>query len=333
MAHFVVDFACFCFLYGCFAVSIADRQAIVMGLLLYNVLAFGLQPLIGALADRYPKAPIAVVGCAFLLAGLLLHTISWFALVLSGFGNACFHIGGGIDSLVHAKGRATRSGIFVSSGAVGVVLGTLYGGHADFSLYVPVFLVGLCLAFILFFAPNQGAGEPEAIFKQGRFDISAYGVLGLCFVSIVVRAYAGAIIPGEWRNDLYLAPILLGIVAAAGKAAGGFAADRFGAKTVGVVTLGVSIPLLCLGGANAAWILLGILLFNMTMPITLCAIASVLPESPGLSFGITTLGLLIGTLPIFFVAVNPAPARVLIAGLTAISGGCILFSTTNRTAK
>ncbi|NLM14719.1 MAG: hypothetical protein GX218_02545 [Clostridiaceae bacterium] len=40
-------------------------------------------------------------------------------LIIVALGNACFHTGGGIDSLINARGRMSRSGIFVSSGVVG----------------------------------------------------------------------------------------------------------------------------------------------------------------------------------------------------------------------
>jgi len=42
----------------------------------------------------------------------------------------------------------------------------------------------------------------------------------------------------------------------------------------------------------------------MTMSITLGILVSVLKEKPGLAFGITTIGLFLGTAPIFFISVN-----------------------------
>jgi FSR family fosmidomycin resistance protein-like MFS transporter len=47
--------------------------------------------------------------------------------------------------------------------------------------------------------------------------------------------------------------------------------------------------------------ILGIFLFNLTMPVTLAAIANMLPGRAGLAFGLTTLALIIGAYPTFTV--------------------------------
>jgi hypothetical protein len=47
--------------------------------------------------------------------------------------------------------------------------------------------------------------------------------------------------------------------------------------------------------------IIGVMFFSMTMAITLAILVSVLKKTPGLAFGITTIGLFLGTLPIFFV--------------------------------
>ena len=56
----------------------------------------------------------------------------------------------------------------------------------------------------------------------------------------------------------------------------------------------------------------------MTMAITLGGLVSVLPENPGVAFGVTTLGLLLGTLPTFFF---PMPGRVVCNILIVILSG------------
>ena len=47
--------------------------------------------------------------------------------------------------------------------------------------------------------------------------------------------------------------------------------------------------------------LIGVMFFSMTMSITLAILVSVLKKTPSLAFGLTTIGLFLGTLPIFFV--------------------------------
>ena len=46
------------------------------------------------------------------------------ACIIAGIGNALFHVGGGIDVLNISEKKASLSGIFVSTGAMGIFLGS-----------------------------------------------------------------------------------------------------------------------------------------------------------------------------------------------------------------
>jgi FSR family fosmidomycin resistance protein-like MFS transporter len=46
--------------------------------------------------------------------------------------------------------------------------------------------------------------------------------------------------------------------------------------------------------------ILAILLFNMTMPITLTALSNILYHNKGMAFGLLTFALFIGVLPVFW---------------------------------
>ena len=108
-SHYCVDFACFYMLFFGFRNSLppagATLDTVSMGFLLYNILAFGLQPLIGYACDARKDIPIALIGCGLLLLGLALISFPWTSLVLCALGNACFHIGGRISSLVQSDGK------------------------------------------------------------------------------------------------------------------------------------------------------------------------------------------------------------------------------------
>ena len=123
------------------------------------------------------------------------------------------------------------------------------------------------------------------------------------FFIVVLRSYIGTIIPVSW-NAVELLVIVPSICAMLGKAIGGVLGDKFGARRVGIISLLLSIICFIIGKEVVYIGLLGILLFNITMPITLCILASKLPNDLGLAFGITTLGLLIGVIPSFFVLVQ-----------------------------
>jgi FSR family fosmidomycin resistance protein-like MFS transporter len=85
-----------------------------------------------------------------------------------------------------------------------------------------------------------------------------------------------------------------------GKIFGGIIADRFGwIKTV-LIALALATPLIVFGGKEHIAALTGIFLFQMTMPVTLAALALWIPGKPAFAFGMACLALLIGTLPSFF---------------------------------
>ena len=82
-----------------------------------------------------------------------------------------------------------------------------------------------------------------------------------------------------------------------GKFFGGILGDRYGYKEVGIFGLIVSLPLLILGHNIPILGMLGALLFNLTMAITLFLIIDVFGKYKGFAFGLTTLSLVIAFLP------------------------------------
>jgi hypothetical protein len=61
----------------------------------------------------------------------------------------------------------------------------------------------------------------------------------------------------------------------------------------------ISAPLLTFFAQIPAIAILGIFLFNLSMPITLICLAQMLPGKSGFAFGLTALALIIGTWPMF----------------------------------
>ena len=105
-----------------------------------------------------------------------------------------------------------------------------------------------------------------------------------------------------------------------GKAIGGLLIDSIGIKkTVLISTVG-ALPFLLLGNNIMTISLIGIMMFSMTMAITLGIIVSELKKYPGVAFGLTTLGLFLGALPIFFFRINTVlTSYIIITSLTIIS--------------
>ncbi|MDO4568370.1 MAG: hypothetical protein Q4B99_05350 [Clostridia bacterium] len=321
IAHFFVDAVCFFMLFGAVRNSIGDSQVFIYGLLVYNAVAFGMQPLIGMLCDKLHALSISTWGCFLLAMGALLGGVPWLSICLCGLGNAAFHVGGGIDSLVYADGKLARSGIFVASGALGVATGTLaasggwlHGSPMEASL--PVLLMGICGLVCVFFLRDIPA-EEYSVKRFGATDAARSDsfVILICAAAVVVRSFAGANVQTQWGDAEWLV-LIPAACACAGKVLGGILSDRFGASFVAAVSLLLSVPFIALLSAYPVCCAIGLVLFNMAMPITLCAIAERLPSRPGLAFGITTLGLLIGAVPMFLFVLPETARTIAVALLT-----------------
>lgn len=326
LSHFAVDFSCLFLLFGAFSASAAAEQSLILGFLLYNALAFGLQFLLGALRDRFPRLPLASLGCALTLCALLLspsmRVVSPLAPVLiCALGNACFHVGGGVDTLLLANERMADSGVFVSSGSLGVLLGTL-AGKSGAAMAIPAVLMALCLLLSLLTRPCVGEARFHAANERRSFAV----LLTLLLSAVLLRSMVGFLVPMPWKSEpAYL--FLPACAAFLGKASGGFLADRFGARRVGFVSLfGAAILLVFLNRAPYLCAF-GILLFNIPMPITLCAICDLFPRNTGLAFGLSTLMLLLGFLPTLCLNLEASATLPLNAVLTALALICLLLAT------
>ena len=278
-SHAAVDFACFYILFARVAQAQSGRTAAV-AFLVYNLITFGLQPLFGFVIDYFRSFPAASIGCLLVLVGVCLpQSAALVGLVFAALGNAWFHVGAGSDTLLASHGRMWDSGMFVSSGALGVALGTL-AGQAQCSPAIPILLVAIPL-LLEWWLPTQYGGLLERYWiYSGKTSVPVTFLLLL--FAIAIRSFVGAAVPLPWKvGNLDL--LLAAVAAFVGKAFGGLLADLFGARRFGQQSFVLS--------------LIGIALFNIPMSITLCALADLLPLNTGLAFGLSTLALLVGMLP------------------------------------
>jgi len=328
-SHFVVDFACFVVLIGAFAAH-ATAAVVAGGFLVYNFIAFALQMPLGYAADvlRLRPSTLAVPGTLLVAVGVLMQSLPWVALAVCALGNALFHLGGGIDSLVNAKGGFARPGVFISFGALGVVTGTWVGAHRALPLAVVVLLLVACAGLQLL-VRQALPYRHQANFRLAPAPIARADVaIFLLMLVVLVRSLGGLLVDTPWKTGG------LAFVAAAcvfaGKFVGGMLADRFGARTVVIVSLAVSAPLVTILPANVVAGCIGLFCFNVMTAVTLVAIAARLPGHPGFAFGLTTLALFIGaTIPMLLLI--PPPTRPLILwGLIAVALVCGVLCTTNR---
>ena len=297
LTHCLIDATCIALVFALLTKYSLSGEYFFMLVILYNILAFGTQPFFGFLSDKkqIPKTT-ALVGIFLTILSLVTFFISpLITVILLGFGNSLFHVGGGVISLNLTPKKATAPGIYVAPGTIGLFVGAIYGKSASFSI-IPFFLL---LATSFYFVIVTKTPKIDYS-KQKNKKINNYLelVVLLLLFAIAIRALIGTVIVFPWKTNFALSIILiLGIFL--GKALGGIFADKFGWIKVGTFSLVASSVLLAFGSSNPFSGVLGIFLFNMAMPITLIAVSNTLQGYPGFSFGLTTLALIAGALPMF----------------------------------
>jgi len=296
LAHGVVDATCAAVIFSLLKVQSVTPTEFFGLVISYNVLAFAFQALIGLAVDRW-RAPrfAAVSGCILTAGSAVTIGISpLFSVFLAGIGNALFHVGAGTISLNLTPRRAAAPGVFVAPGVFGILIGTLVGKSGGFVSWPFVSLIAvLCIAIICLKAPKI---DYETTKKSKVPDFFELIVL-LLLLSIVVRSLIGTAMVFPWKSDLTLL-IALTCAVFLGKFFGGILADKFGWMRVAVTALLVSAPLLAFGAGIPYVAMIGMFLFNMTMPVTLVAVSNAIPGRPGFAFGLTCLALIAGVLPV-----------------------------------
>ena len=292
VAHFWVDLSC-AFLAFRFLAGTPD---FLLCLLVYNFCAFALQMPLGLWADGLDRnGAVAAAGC-LLTAAAFLVSIPLAAAVTAGVGNALFHLGGGIDALNASRQKAAALGVFVSPGAVGLYVGTRWGGGTAISaLLPPAGLLILAGSILLLCRRTMGSlRSGNAPVDTRPLGGSLWPLVPL-FLVVVLRSWMGLGQSFPWKAEWGL-PLVLAL--ALGKAAGGFLMDAVGPRRAAGWSLALAAALYLFSG-HAAPGLLAVFLFNMTMPMTLWAAARVLPGAKGFAFGLLTFALFIGYLPVY----------------------------------
>ncbi|MDE7262728.1 MAG: hypothetical protein K2N78_11825 [Oscillospiraceae bacterium] len=326
-AHFWVDLSCALLVFRC----LSRGTDFALCLLLYNFCAFALQMPLGLLADRLDRnGAVAAAGCG-LTALAYLVPVPILAAVTAGTGNALFHLGGGIDALNQSRTRAWALGVFVSPGALGLYLGTLWGRGEMAGLWAgPALLLVLGGAILwlcrrTFGSLRSGNAPVDLTAPQG------YGVLLPLLLVVVLRSYMGMNQTFAWKGTGQWA-LVLTLALVLGKTAGGFAMDRLGDRRASAWSLGLAAALylassLPLPGAAAVF------LFNMTMPVTLWAAARALPGAKGFTFGLLTFGLFLGFLPSWLGWTSLLTGPLSYAVMAAVSLLLLWFSLGKEAAK
>ena len=294
--HFVVEVVCFFYLS-----KISNSPIVWLIPFLYDAFAFVPQSIIGYINDKY-KINSGIIGVILLLLGIgiysFLNISVYVSLFIICFGNAFLHISGAENTLKNSNGKLAHSAIFVSGGSFGVISGRLLAKTMIPSWILLPFILTI-IPFVLYADTFNNKDNCDK-FDYVKKSINPGIIILIALLVVIVRGYMGYGIPTSW-NKTIIQNVLLFTFMGIGKALGGILSDAFGIRKVAILSTSLAIPFLCFGDSIMIISLIGVMAFSMTMSITLAIIVSVLKKKPGLSFGITTIGLFLGTAPIFFV--------------------------------
>lgn len=313
--HCIVDMACAMLIAGLVTPHISSAGQLMIAILLYNMFAFAFQLPFGIMADKLDKnAVVSAVGCGFIILGYVINPLGIVACVMAGIGNALFHVGGGIDVLNIAEKRASLPGVYVATGALGLYIGSkspALGFTNYYVMMIVLFVSVLALLWLYRQAKNKYNIHNEKTdlsevfeddIKDGKAGCTHFvqkkQFIMLCFlITIALRGYMGLILNFDWKTDFRTGLVCV-LAVVLGKMLGGILGDKLGWRRVSVLSLAVSAVLFVPAFDNMICGIVALLLFNMTMPITLTALSNMYNHNKGMAFGLTTVALFVGALPV-----------------------------------
>lgn len=265
--------------------------------LVYNFLAFALQLPLGVALDAVPclvRRSFAV-GCGFVCAAALASAAGahgWFVLAVACVGNALFHLSAGKQVLDAHGGRSGPIGLFISTGALGLLAGRL-----GMERWATAASVTFAVALVVCATVAWRRREWQAA-TGGTSVVPVAGMLILVglFALITWRGWAG--LEASRITAAAGTAVLLACAAATwgGKAVGGYLAERAGRwPTLAVSVCGsVALAWACTPANVAAWI--GLLFVSQlaTGPV-LSLVYDHFGRRSGTAFGLNCLGLFAGS--------------------------------------
>ncbi len=317
--HLITEIACFYCLSSILGNSILSWSIPFV----YDAFAFVPQSLIGYFSDKYPKVNLGLVGIVLLIIGFLTYMFNvlpgtYTELIILCLGNCCIHVNGAEVTLRCSKGKLSHSAIFVGGGAFGVVLGKIMTKNILSIIFI-TFLMLSMIPFAILAEKYKDTRTKDLCkgFNYHNPKINTGLLIILAVFVVMVRGYMGYGIPTTW-NKTVIQTVLLYFMMGTGKCLGGILCDAYGIKRVAQISVLLALPFLLFGDHIMIVSLLGIVMFSMTMSITLALLVSVLKNKPGLAFGLTTIGLFLGIAPIFFIKLTTYTAHAVVISVFTI---------------
>lgn len=311
--HLIVEIVCFFFLS-----RITTSLLIWLVPFLYDAFAFVPQSLLGYISDKYKKINIGIIGVILLVTAYVLYSFTkiniFISLFILCFGNAFLHVSGAEVTLRTSNGHLSHPAIFVGGGSFGVVLGKILA-HTGINSWILIPLILTMIPFILL--ADTYKKEEIVKYDYHNKNINPYIIIFLAVFIVMIRGWIGYGIPTSWNKTMF-ETLLLFFTMGIGKCMGGILIDAYGIKKIGIYSCLLAIPFLSFGDDMMIISLIGVMMFSMTMSITLALLASILKKNPGLAFGLTTIGLFLGTLPIFFISIKSKIINIILICISSI---------------
>lgn len=314
--HFVLEVVCFFYL----SRITNNSNYIWLVPIIYDALAFVPQSLVGYISDRYPKINMGIIGTILLIVSYLIYGLTnisiFISLIILCIGNAILHVAGAEATIRTSNGKLSTSAIFVSGGSFGIITGRLLAKTSINPLYLLILLLTI-IPFILISNKELEKNNDVDKFNYVKDSINSNLVIIIAVLVVIVRGYMGYGIPTSW-NKTVIQTVLLFSSMGIGKALGGILSDLVGVRKTAIMSTLLAIPFLCFGDNIMIISLIGLMFFSMTMSITLGILVSKLKESPGLAFGLTTIGLFLGSIPAFFIKFNTSTNIIMIIVMSVL---------------
>lgn len=321
--HLMTEIICF------FALSRVIGDSIVLWLtpLIYDALAFVPQSLFGYISDKHQKLPLGTIGTIVMIIGLIMFSVTnvkYLPMTIIALGNSCTHVAGAEATLRVSKGRMSHAAIFVSGGSFGVIIGKILG-KTSLSYMIICLLSLTMIPFSLLADTYKDEIKEKRPCKNFNYhNKKIHPMLIIIFATLVVmtRGYMGYGIPTTW-NKTIVESVVLYFTMGLGKALGGIFIDTYGIRKTALLSTVIALPFLIIGDNLMLVSVIGVMCFSMTMAVTLALLVSVLKDTPGLAFGHTTIGLFLGTVPIFFFRITSFYINAIM--LTVLTIICVLM--------
>ena len=232
-----------------------------------------------------------------------------------------------------ARTKLSPAAIFVSGGSFGVITGKIL-----FRYNLPVYFMFLLILSIIPFSllakeyENEYENQKELKHNFVKQNINPLLILFVALFIVIIRGYVGYGIPTSWNKTITQTVLLFSFMGI-GKALGGILSDLIGIRKVGILSTLIAIPFLSFGDNLMIVSLIGVMFFSMTMAITLGMLVSVFKKNPGLAFGFTTIGLFLGTAPIFFVKILTLRFNIILIIISSVTCSLLLNLTLRREDK